>query len=737
MSIQIPKGDNLGWGMPQARRTIIQGGDDPIGQTLLRSGRDLGALGININKEQQQKQEQEKNSLDRVAMANNAMDYQKEINLIIKDANDKVNAGKLQPEQIKDYVSSSLSKVNLSKYTPPNLSEANQALFNLHLKELDNSAGIQAERLQEKGIGQKAKTTINQYINNANEAGMPPDQFMASTKSDDFKRTASLVWGISAPEQIDNINRKYTVDYLQNQTIAASDKGNYKALRQLRADANNPDFYKGVLQQDDRVRLGHQAKQFMKSIENEWKAAQAERLVNLQYKIQDDSAKVEAGLDVPDPLTAEQIRSARPSNPASAERFDRQIDNYKLTLELQPILSKVIMAEPLEAQKAIAAIKPTENDNNFAFKQQRYNFVLAKYQQAVKAREADPAAWFIQYNEPVQKAYQAFAQDPSKGADFLQSVEAQKQIYGIRNNDILPKAMANNLLDKIENGKDSSIFDIQSLGLQFGSFANKAVAQIQKDGSSAVRVLMGAEDPIARMRVYRLRHVRTSDLAKNISKFDKDSADKTIQSNFSPALNTFIRQGAGLQTINDVMEQATKLVYEDIAKGVNPNKAAEDAYKRLIGSQYTFNDTWRLPTKLNLDNDDVQKGAKHFKDSLKVDDISDISIYGDSRLSLNTSKREALQAIKDKGQWVTSPDETGLVLTLNGLAVADKNNQPITIPFSRLAELGMNNRSNWGAFKHWARQESKYTPQKRTVEEKEAYKSDTVSAFTSYVGDSK
>ncbi len=295
MSIQIPKGDNFGWGMPQARRTIIQGGDDPVGQTLLRSGRDLGALAININKEQQQKQEQEKNSMDRVAMANNAMDYQKEINLIIKDANDKVNAGKLQPEQIKDYVSSSLNKVDLSKYTPPNLNESNQALFNLHLKELDNSAGIQAERLQEKGIGQKAKTTINQYINNANEAAMPPDQFMASTKSDDFKRTASLVWGISAPEQIDNINRKYTVDYLQNQAIAASDKGDYKALRQLKVNVNNPDFYKGVLQQDDRVRLSNSARVGLEQIDSRNKRLQAEarQAVNEQYRALRNSLLIE------------------------------------------------------------------------------------------------------------------------------------------------------------------------------------------------------------------------------------------------------------------------------------------------------------------------------------------------------------------------------------------------------------------------------------------------------------
>lgn len=291
MSIQIPKGDNLGWGMPQARRTIIQGGDDPIGQTLLRSGRDLGSLAIHINKEQQQKQEQQKNSMDRVAMANGMLEHEKQINGLLKTANEKMNSGELNPDEIANFVQDGLNKLPTQNYMPQGLSTENQERWNLNIKNVNQNAFLKGQNLEEAGIKTQAGSSMNSLISNFKEVNADPEQVLQVLNSDDIKRTASLAWGIKSQEQLDNMARGYTVDYLQNQTIAASDKGDYKALRQLRADANNPDFYKGVLQQDDRVRLSNSARVGLEQIDSRNKRLQAEakQAVNEQYNaLRDD-----------------------------------------------------------------------------------------------------------------------------------------------------------------------------------------------------------------------------------------------------------------------------------------------------------------------------------------------------------------------------------------------------------------------------------------------------------------
>lgn len=638
MSIQIPKGDNLGWGMPQARRTAIQGGDDPVGQTLLRSGRDLGSLGININKEQQQKQEQQKNSLDRVAMANNAMDYQKEINLIIKDANDKVNAGKLQPEQVKDYVSSSLSKVNLSKYTPPNLSEANQALFNLHLKELDNSAGIQAERLQEKGIGQKAKTTINQYINNANEAGMPPDQFMASTKSDDFKRTASLVWGISAPEQIDNINRKYTVDYLQNQAIAASDKGDYKALRQLRADANNPDFYKGVLQQDDRVRLGHQAKQFMKSIENEWKATQAQSRADLLLRTQNAIAASKNGAVYADTPSKEEYIKV-----LGQDKGTMQYEAVQNWQKYGEFITDYSQMSPDEINTKVDALKPQDNDRGYAAKDAIYEAAKSAKNQILTQRLQQPfvAAVKAGFYKPITSA------NPDDITnEITRRYAAQDELHKLGiNAPLLSNEEASPLSENIKKSTniDGQMALLRNLGAQLPPDALKGVAaQIAPNsGAIAFSALILNTPDVVNNQVARINAMDRKEIYSAVDRaFNKKEAKKDdylVEGSDNLYKPTIDKEEAAKTILqgDQLINPSKSAIKEGIKPVALPSDAKlKESFDEYVGNAFSYN-----PQAYQF-TFNVFKSA-YAGLAYKSNDVGDIKT---DAVSSNISKRAALMA---------------------------------------------------------------------------------------------
>lgn len=278
----IPKGDNFGNAQIKAGRTNLQGDNGAVGRAVAGLGRDVMGVGLKL----QHEKEQERKSLNRVSMANAALEYQKQVNATLKDIDEKVNSGELQPEEARQKTQESLDKVDISTYTPIGLDEEELASWNLNVKKINYTADLQATGVEEKGIKVKAQTSISQLINNAKESNYTPDQVLQILGSEDVKKSASLGFGIKSQEALDNLGRGYTFDYLHNQTITASDNSNYKALKQIKSNVNNPDYYKGVLQQDDRVKIAHAANMGMKKIESEWKQQQAQLKSDIAYSDQ-------------------------------------------------------------------------------------------------------------------------------------------------------------------------------------------------------------------------------------------------------------------------------------------------------------------------------------------------------------------------------------------------------------------------------------------------------------------
>lgn len=432
--------------------------------------------------------------------------------------------------------------------------------------------------------------------------------------------------------------------------------------------------------------------------------------VNIQQRITDDAARAQSGLNIENPVTeAEFIRSI-PSSATPGERaqFYQQWNRYKDTLALQPVNNFVMQNSAADGLAAVQALKPADNATDFQFQNQQYAQAQQNYQRIIKARESDPGQWLSQNSDVVKSAWNQYQNDPTKGADYAHTVIAEKQRLGIKSKDIIPDAVAASIFQQVDNNKESSVADIQSIGQQFGQYAPQVMAQIQKKSSPVLQVVMATNNPRAANALWQNRGVTTAELRSGFAKNDSDSADSAWNDQAKGFAGTIVVQPGGTAVWNNFNEQGKRLTYINMQRGMSPVDASKQAYQDILGDQYQTNGTWRMPNSSGQDISDVSDGANEYLKSLKPDQI--MPLIGDPRLSDSVNREQSISRIRDNAQWVTNSDETGLTLMMNGLLVNGADGNPVTVSFSDLAKLGSTNRSSWNSITKSFSTPVKYTP---------------------------
>ncbi|NCH03929.1 Lytic transglycosylase, catalytic [Cronobacter malonaticus] len=438
-----------------------------------------------------------------------------------------------------------------------------------------------------------------------------------------------------------------------------------------------------------------------------------QRRILMQQQMQNDSALIENGKPVSNPITREQWLSTAPhdATPEQLTVLDKQYQEYALLNQLQPVYSDINTKSAAAGLESVQSIRPDGSESDFAFRQQRYQQALQKYQQVMKARESDPGGWLAQNSPDVQAAFAAYQQDPSLGAALAQSIMVEKSRLGIKSKALLPDALADGILQQIDTSKEQSVTAIQSIAQQFGPYAQNVMEQVQKKAGPALQVVMATENPRAANALWQNRNVKTADLRDAINTASTgaaDSADSEWASQSKDFAATMSVQPGGVSVWNNFNDQGRRLTYLNIQKGMSPGDAAKQAYEDILGTQYQMKGTWRLPVRSGLDIKDVSQGVDYLTENLKPSDIT--PLIGDPRISDEVNRQQSLDRIKDNGEWITNSDESGLMLTLNGLVVNGADGNPITVPFSDLAKLGQQNRSFLGSVSKAISEPVTYTP---------------------------
>ncbi|EOY4357052.1 transglycosylase SLT domain-containing protein [Cronobacter sakazakii] len=431
--------------------------------------------------------------------------------------------------------------------------------------------------------------------------------------------------------------------------------------------------------------------------------------VALQSRMQDDLAKLEAGKPVT-PISAHEWAAVMPLQAAPAERMqmEKAFQQYQQAMTLQPVYQTIMQGNVQQGTAAVQAMVPQENDPDFKYKAELYASAQAKLGQVLKAREADPGTWLQQNSPVVQAAFQQYQNDPSSGEYLVSRIQSEKDRLGITSKKVLPDAMVNDVLQRIDSTQESSVTAIQSVAQSFGKYSDQVMQQVQKSAYPALQVVMATENPRAANALWQNRSVKTADLRGSFEKTDADSADSSWNDQSKDFASTMVVQPGGTAVWNNFNEQGKRLTYIYMQRGMSASDAAKQAYQDILGEQYQTSSTWRLPNLTGLDLKDVNDGASAYLDSLTAEQI--MPLIGDPRLSDEVNRQQSITRIKESAQWVTNSNETGLTLMLNGLIVNGADGNPITVPFSDLAKLGTTNRSGWNSITKFIDTPVKYTP---------------------------
>lgn len=442
--------------------------------------------------------------------------------------------------------------------------------------------------------------------------------------------------------------------------------------------------------------------------------------VALQSKMQDDIARLEAGQPITDPVTPKQWATVMPFQASPAERIqlEKTYQNYQQATSLQPVYQTIMQGTPQQGTAAVQAIMPQDSDPNFKYKQDLFNTAQAKLNAVLRAREDDPGTWLQKYSPVVQQAFQDYQSGNASGEYLAARIQADKDRLGIRSKKIIPDAMVDSLISKIDNNQEASVNAIQAVGQSFGKYSDQVMQQVQKSAYPALQVIMATNNPRAANALWQSRSVQTADLRKGLQKADADSADASWTDQTKDFAGTMVLQPGGTAVWNNFNDQGKRLAYINIQRGMSPSDAAKQAYQDILGSSYQLpswtqvgnkgGGNWRLPVSAGLDISDVADGASHYLDTLTADQIQ--PLVGDPRLPDSINRDQSLSRIKDNAQWVTNSNETGLTLMMNGLLVNNSSGQPITVPFTDLAKLGAGNRGYINSLSKDLSKGNTYTP---------------------------
>lgn len=431
--------------------------------------------------------------------------------------------------------------------------------------------------------------------------------------------------------------------------------------------------------------------------------------VSLQTRMQDDLAKLEAGQPV-NPISEREWLAVMPLQASPAERIQMResFQQYQQAMTLQPVYQTIVQGSAQQGIAAVQSMAPQEDDPDFKFKQNLYATAQAKLNQVMKARESDPGSW-LQTNSPVVKnAFEQYQNNQASGEYLVSRLEAEKDRLGINSKKVLPDVMVNNLIQQIDNNKESSVTAIQSVAQSFGKYSDQVMQQVQKSAYPALQVIMATNNPRAANALWQNRSIKTSELRGSFEKTNADSADSSWNDQAKDFAGTMVVQPGGAAVWNNFNEQGKRLTYTYMQRGMSPGDAAKQAYQDVLGEQYQTNGTWRMPNNAGHDIRDVNDGANEYLKNLSADQI--MPLIGDARLPDEVNREQSISRIRDNAQWVTNSDETGLTLMMNGLLINNAQGQPITVSFADLAKLGAGNRTTWNSLTKFVQTPVKYTP---------------------------
>ncbi|ELX8332079.1 transglycosylase SLT domain-containing protein [Klebsiella pneumoniae] len=461
-----------------------------------------------------------------------------------------------------------------------------------------------------------------------------------------------------------------------------------------------------------------QKSQFLGQVSAEVNRQRAYGMQNLQDTMQNNMAQMQNGIMPTRDVTRQEYLSYLPQGATAPqlEQFNRLYDEYEATKALVPTYNTIMTQPVAMAQQSVQALYPQPNDPDFDRKLSLYQKATAQLQQVTQQRKSDPGAWFMKNSPLVQQAYNSWQQnpaDPAMAQSFIASVQSEKSRFGISSQKVLPDSIAQAMAEGFNNNKETTVESIRQQLNAFGPYSQAVGRQIMGQSKNGPLVgALSAGNPRASVPLWQERNTPTSALKESVVAKNGKGADTSVVQEWADASadfrQTMLVQPGGAGSWSTLDEQGQRLTMINVLRGMDAGAAAKQAAADMFTSQYTVNDTYRVPTYLGYQPDYIARGASLFKDKLTADQLQPLN-FG-SNTPDEFTKSQTLYEVKNNAHWVNNSDDTGLVLYLGNNVQNDASGNPITVSFADLDKMAKADPSWWQSVKKFASRETTYTP---------------------------
>lgn len=333
------------------------------------------------------------------------------------------------------------------------------------------------------------------------------------------------------------------------------------------------------------------------------------------------------------------------------------------------ILSELKNMSPSEMSEVVRAEAPQAGEG-FAKASERSRMLAAAASQIIDQRKKDPGLYSMQ--SPLVEGSRTTEEAAAS------SIVVQK-LWGIQNPKPLPKETASDIVNEISslNG-DEAVRRMAGLKAEYGKAYTPVFSQLAAAGLPASYVAIGAGMQPAPAST--LASVANVDMKSLKAQLPAGITPKSVSDELSSQAQSYIQSMAGMsggeKTIDAMLEASERLAYKYVAGGASAPAAAEKAWRDVIGEKYEYTEyngqQVRVPA--TVDAGVVRSGLRAVADR-----ITSKSLLMPRDDLLDFQPEQWAEHVKENGYYVTTENEDGAYLFVDGAVVIDWQGNPFKV----------------------------------------------------------
>jgi len=376
-----------------------------------------------------------------------------------------------------------------------------------------------------------------------------------------------------------------------------------------------------------------------------------------------------------------------------AERGRKMHDQVRLMADASLDAAKLTQMSTDQVMRVAAGYAPTQQQGA-AVRAEIAGIIQQQAATDLREREADPVGYLVRHSPSVQATWKDLANGTGDADRYVTSVRGEQERLGLPPGDLLPDDYAAEVAARIANAEaEGMVGMIRTEADRWGTAWPEVYGQLAPKMTDVAAVIGSGIPTHAADALASTAALKTTELQAMIpSGTTKKDIDEEISSQLDEFNQSFPVDAA--RTVSAFNDAATRLAIRYMQQGSGSASAAVKKAVADLTGNYSFvrnstrDVTYRVPAQ--YDSSTIEEGAD---ETLRKFYVSSSGI--DLGIS-QTHNEEEIKAqfndyVHENGYWMTTPDESGLRLYVDGGPLVTDDG-PVQYTWDQITTIGMQHR---------------------------------------------